>query len=182
MIPSKNASDDHTLATMTQAAEAVHLARPHAVGAIMTHRVKSCVADDTLSRVAQIMWDERCGVVPVVDDVDRPVAMVTDRDVAMAAYIQGQPLDAIAVRSAMSKSLFSVHVAQSIWSAEGIMRRQGVRRLPVVDDQRRLVGVVSIDDIARHVSQCTSTADALSPQAFAATVAALSHSRPAGSR
>jgi CBS domain-containing protein len=123
------------------------------------------------------MWDERCGVVPVVDERDQPIAMITDRDVAMAAYIQGSALDAILVRSAMSKRIFTVHVTESIWSAEGIMRRHTVRRLPVVDDRKRLVGLVSIDDIARHVSQGTSTSDALSPQAFAATVAALSHSQ-----
>ena len=178
MTASKTASDDHALAALSATAAAVHLARPRAVGAIMMRQVKSCRADEPLSRAARIMWDERCGVVPVVDDLDRPIAMVTDRDIAMAAYLQGKPLDAITVQTAMSKTVFTVHLTQSIWSAEGIMRRHGVRRLPVVDDHRRLVGVVSIGDIARHVSHNDSTAEALSPHAFAATVAALSHSRP----
>jgi CBS domain-containing protein len=176
------ASDDHRLATLTATADAAHLGRPDTVGAIMKKQVKSCHADDTLSRAAQIMWDERCGVVPVVDAMDRPIAMITDRDVAMAAYIRGRPLDALVVRSAMSMSLYCVGVAQSIWSAEGVMRRHGVRRLPVLDDNRRLAGVISIDDIARHISRSTSTENALSPQAFAATVAALSHATTPNSR
>jgi CBS domain-containing protein len=125
---------------------------PHAVGALMTRGVVSVHADDNLALCAQIMWEHRCGAVPVVDHAGRPIAMVTDRDVAMATYLQDRPLSEIVVSSAMSRALHSVYVGQSIWSAEGIMRRHTVRRLPVVDDHRRLIGVVSIDDIARHIA------------------------------
>jgi CBS domain-containing protein len=175
-------SDDHALATLAATADAAHLGRPHTVGAIMKQQVKSCGADEPLSRAAQIMWDERCGVVPVLNEIGRPIAMVTDRDVAMAAYIQGKPLDTILVRSVMSKSVVTVRVGQSIGEAEEIMRRHAVRRLAVVDDYRGLAGVISIDDIARHISQSTSTAGELSPQVFAATVAALSHASLPNSR
>lgn len=59
---------------------------------LMTETVQSCSASDSLQRAAQIMWDRDCGVVPVVDGDNCVVGMVTDRDIAMAAYTQGQPL------------------------------------------------------------------------------------------
>ena len=172
----KNA--DQNLASLAANAEQAHLDRPRAVGTIMNAAAASCRPDDTLAQCAQQMWEHCCGSVVVVDDADRPIAMVTDRDVAMACYLQGRALGEISVRTAMSTTLYAIHESQSIWAAEGVMRRMGVQRLPVVGDDARLVGVVSIDDIARHVSHCTQEKDALSPESFAATIAALGHTRP----
>src|SRR5690606_28351921 len=62
---------------------------------LMTRDVQVCGPRDDLNRAAQIMWDHDCGVVPVVDSERRPIGMVTDRDVCMAAYTQGKPLSAI---------------------------------------------------------------------------------------
>jgi CBS domain-containing protein len=59
---------------------------------LMTTNAKSCGTMDNLERAAQIMWENDCGVVPVVDGSERVVGMVTDRDICMAAYTQGQPL------------------------------------------------------------------------------------------
>ena len=59
---------------------------------VMNRNVKTCRSSDSLDRAAQLMWENDCGCVPIVDDEGRGVGMVTDRDVCMAAYTQGGPL------------------------------------------------------------------------------------------
>ncbi len=175
MSRSMNESADQVLAALAANAEAAHVHQPSSVGDIMTRSVWSCRPDDRLTHCAQIMWEHRCGATPVVDEQGRPIAMITDRDIAMAAFLQGGRLDDVAVRSAMSATVYTVRVDDRVDEAEQVMRRAGVRRLPVIDASERLVGVLSIDDIAHFIAQSTSTVEPLSPQAFAATVAALGH-------
>lgn len=158
-----------------------HRRRSHvSVGEIMTTDVASCSLGDTLNRCAQIMWERCCGSVPVIGADGRPTAIVTDRDISMAAYIQGKPLKSIRVTSAMSKQLFTVEVHASVSTAQRIMRRHGVRRLVVVDRTGQLAGLISIDDILGHASRAaTSPHGPFSSDAIADTVEGLRHvSRP----
>lgn len=117
---------------------------------LMAIDVKSCATYDTLNTAAQTMWDNDIGCVPVVDDDRYLVGMLTDRDVCMAAYIQGMPLTGSLVTSAMSKQVFSCASDDDIASAEKLMREKQVRRLAVIDAQGRLAGIISLNDIARE--------------------------------
>lgn len=118
---------------------------------VMTRGVRVCVGDDSLNRVAQMMWEGDCGCLPVitVNGEGKVVGMITDRDVAMAAYTQGKPLAAIGVSSAMSREVVFCQAGDDIEQAEAAMRAAQVRRLPVVDAAGKLVGIVSLNDIAR---------------------------------
>ncbi len=115
---------------------------------LMTEDVKSCRADDTLCVPAAIMWDRDCGFVPVVDDENHVVGVVTDRDVCMAAYTQGRSLDSIPTRTAMANVVFSCRPRDSMHKVEKLMNEKQVRRLPVLDENEVLIGVVSLSDIA----------------------------------
>jgi CBS domain-containing protein len=117
---------------------------------LMTTDVKACGQNDSLERAAQIMWETDCGIVPVVDDDNRVIAMITDRDICMAAYTQGRPLRQIAVSSAMSKQLHGVRENDALETVEGMMRRSRIRRVPVLDAGGHLKGILSINDLARH--------------------------------
>ena len=123
------------------------------VDQLMKTDVSTCSPNDSLARVAQIMWERDCGVVPVVDDTGRVVAMITDRDVCMAAFTQDMLLSHIPVRTAASRMVFSVRPDDTIETAEEIMRRRRVRRLPVTADGGRLVGILSLSDLARHTGR-----------------------------
>ena len=79
--------------------------------------------------------------------------MLTDRDICMAAYTQGRPLGEMQVSSAMSRQLFSCRPEDSLAKAEEIMRTNRIRRLPVIDADRHLVGILSLDDIAREATR-----------------------------
>jgi len=113
---------------------------------VMTRDVCACGAEDTLSRAAQLMWECDCGCVPVFDRSGVVCGMVTDRDICMAAYTQGLPLHQIAVRTAMSPRLHACRPEATVEEAQTLMRRNKVRRAPIVDSDH-LVGIVSLSDL-----------------------------------
>src|SRR5512146_1461988 len=115
---------------------------------IMNRAVETCHPQDSLNKAAQIMWDEPCGAVPVVDDQQKPVGFLTDRDVCMAAYTQGKRLEELRVETAMARKVVSCSGEDDLESAVGLMRQYRTRRLPVIDRNGALVGLLSLDDLA----------------------------------
>jgi CBS domain-containing protein len=117
---------------------------------LMTRNVASVRSDQSLAVAAQLMWDCDCGALPVVDaDAARVVGMITDRDICMATWSRGLAPGAITVGEVMSKNLAACQPRDAIARAESIMRTKQIRRLPVVDSGRRLLGILSLADIAR---------------------------------
>lgn len=117
---------------------------------LMTTEVGSCRPYDAADEAARIMWEQDCGAAPVVDQDGRVVAVLTDRDICMAAFTQGRALADIRVSSAMSRGLWSCRPEDDVKHAEKTMRAHQVRRLPVVDAEGRLVGILSLSDLARE--------------------------------
>jgi CBS domain-containing protein len=115
---------------------------------IMNRSPKVCHPQDSLSRGAQIMWEEPCGAVPVVDDDRKPVGFLTDRDICMAAYTQGKPLNELRVEIAMARKVVSCTVEDDLGCAAGLMRQNRTRRLAVIDKDGASVGLLSLDDLA----------------------------------
>ena len=109
-------------------------------------------ANETANAAAHLMWENDCGAVPVVDDGNRLIGMITDRDVCMAAYTQGRPLSEIPIATAMSKHVLVCHVSDSAETAEELMREGQVRRVPVIDNDGHPVGLVGIADLARFAA------------------------------
>jgi len=105
--------------------------------------------------------------------------MITDRDICMATWSRGQTPENIAVGNAMSTELVTCSPNDSIGFAESLMQTHKVRRIPVVDSERRLLGIISLADIARRAG-ATGAAGGdpdLSLEKLATTVAAISHER-----
>jgi CBS domain-containing protein len=121
------------------------------VSDVMTTTVHTCGACDPLSRVAGIMWHFDVGAVPVVDEAHRPVAMITDRDICMAAYTRNVAIDQLRVQSAMSKQIIAIRPDATVEACEELMRWWQIRRVPVVDDSGRLIGLVTISDLANEL-------------------------------
>lgn len=100
--------------------------------------------------------------------------MVTDRDICMAALTRGQPLHAIPIGVAMSKDVRSCSPDATLVEAEDVMRVAQVRRLPVIDSDGCLVGIVSLNDLARLAERETGRKSRdLSSQEVTATLAAI---------
>jgi CBS domain-containing protein len=115
---------------------------------LMTTDVKRCTLDTNLASAARIMWEGDCGAVPVTDERDHVVGVITDRDICIAAATRAGTEGEIPVRDVISKTLYSCAPGDDVRSALETMKTRKVRRLPVIDQGGRLAGIVSIHDIA----------------------------------
>jgi CBS domain-containing protein len=116
---------------------------------IMSTPVATSSTNSHLNDAAQVMWECDCGSVPVVDADGRLAGIITDRDLCMAAYTQGQRLEEIPIGLAMASQVLACHIDDSVNTAEQLMREGQVRRVPVIDNDGRPVGMVSLTDLAR---------------------------------
>ncbi len=122
---------------------------------LMSGTVRVCQPDDSLNEAARIMWETDCGLVPVTaaDGSGAVVGVITDRDICMAVYTQGKTLGEIPVGAVMTRKVHCCKPSDSLEEAQSIMRIAQVRRLPVVDGEGRLVGLLSLADLAREASR-----------------------------
>jgi CBS domain-containing protein len=119
---------------------------------LMARPVQSCGPNDSLAHAAQLMWDHDCGCLPVCvsNGHSQVVGVITDRDICMCALFQGRTLNDIRVSEAMSRSVYMCHPEDSLADVETSMREARIRRLPVVDAQGQLVGMISLADLAHE--------------------------------
>jgi CBS domain-containing protein len=115
---------------------------------VMNSQVHSCRPDTNLAVAGVVMWDYNCGTLPVVDDTGHVVGMITDRDIAIAAATQGRPAREIPVRDVISSTVYSCTPDEDVLAALKIMRHAKVQRLPVVNAEGRLQGILCLNDIA----------------------------------
>ncbi|HXT68766.1 MAG TPA: CBS domain-containing protein [Vicinamibacterales bacterium] len=116
---------------------------------IMSHPVVTCSTAAMADEAARLMWENDCGIVPIVDADGHLSGVITDRDLCMAAYTQGMALAAIPVTSAMAGHVAAAHVDDSVESVESLMRASQIRRVPILDRNDRLAGIVAMNDLAR---------------------------------
>ena len=118
---------------------------------VMTCKVFVCGPETDMQQAARLMWENDCGVLPVVNTRDEVVGLITDRDLCMAAYTRGQSLREMPVRESMSKEVFSCSPSDSLEQAIRVMGDHQVRRLPVVGERGQLLGLLSQNDLLRRI-------------------------------
>jgi CBS domain-containing protein len=106
-------------------------------------------ADKPVAYAAQMMKEEDVGLAPVVEG-DRLVGALTDRDIVTRVVAEGRDPQSVPVREVASKDLVTIEPQQDLNEALRLMASYQVRRLPVVEDDGRLVGVVAQADVARE--------------------------------
>jgi CBS domain-containing protein len=138
----------------------------------MTKQVASVRATDSAAVAARLMWDCDCGAVPVVDENGCAVAMLTDRDICMGALMRDRAPSAIPVSEVMSRDLQCCEPDDNLSTAEQTMRAYQIRRVPIVDRERRLLGMLSLADIVRATDhQRGRGARPIGPEEVAGTLA-----------
>jgi len=115
---------------------------------LMTQNPFCVSSDQSLNDATQLMWEHNCGSVPVVNAENHVVAMLTDRDIAMSAYITGNRLADTPVSSAQSGQVVSCKPDNDLSTVEELMQLHQLHRIPVVGDNHELVGIVSLNDLA----------------------------------
>lgn len=120
---------------------------------VMSSDVRMCRPDDTIRDAATTMIEIDAGALPVADD-DRLVGMITDRDIAVRAVAEGKGPDTT-VDEVMSREVLYCYDDQDLEDVARNMGKIQVRRLPVVDRDKRLVGIVSLADLARNEEPTT---------------------------
>lgn len=120
------------------------------IKSLMTSPAVTVQPNDTLAHAANLLWNHDCGALPVVDKEGRVGAMVTDRDVCIAAWSTGKPLAELRVRDAMSQSIVTARADDTLALAVDRMAMHQVHRLPVVDEHERPIGILSLNDLARR--------------------------------
>ena len=116
---------------------------------IMTSNPRTIDADKSVAYAAKMMREEDVGVAPIIEG-EKLIGLLTDRDIAVRVAAQGRDPNQVKVRDVASTRLVTIHPQQDLDEALRIMAKHQVRRLPVVEEDGRLVGVVAQADIARE--------------------------------
>ena len=117
---------------------------------IMTSSVKCVPPDASVSEAARLMGEFDVGALPICDH-DRLAGMITDRDIAVRAVGQGRDPKSTKVRDAMSEGIVYIYDDQDVEEAARLFETKKIRRLPVLNHDKRLVGMVSLGDLAVNV-------------------------------
>jgi CBS domain-containing protein len=118
---------------------------------LMTDNPRTVTPDASAVEAATVMRDEDAGVVPIVESDGRLAGVVTDRDIALRVVAEGREPGSTTVGEIASQNLATIDPQQDIDEALRLMAKHQVRRLPVVEEDGKLVGILAQADVARHL-------------------------------
>lgn len=113
---------------------------------IMTSDVQCCGPDTNLAAVATMMWDSDCGALPVLNTNGQVMGMITDRDICMATATKNKAPSEITVWETTSGKAYTCKPTDDVHTALDLMKRERVRRLPVVDEEGVFQGIIAMND------------------------------------
>jgi CBS-domain-containing membrane protein len=123
------------------------------VADIMTREVQCCAPHTNLAAAAKMMWDRDCGILPVLNVDGHVLGVITDRDICMAAATRNKPPSDITVWETISNKVYTCRASDDVHVALETMTRHQLRRLPVVDEDGTLSGMVSMNDLILHAGE-----------------------------
>lgn len=114
---------------------------------IMTGSPSVCDLNESLAEAAKTMWEADCGVLPVLKDGKEVVGLITDRDICMAMAMRDSHPTAVSAEEVITGEVYSVEPEDNIQKALEVMQQHQVRRLPVINAEGELEGMLSMNDI-----------------------------------
>ena len=126
------------------------------IGEICTREVVQCERTTPVAAIAQLMRNHHVGDVIVVDRKEGksvPVGIVTDRDLVVQVLAQGVNPGGLTAKDLMNEDLVTAQESEVVYDAIWHMRSKGIRRLPVVDVQKFLIGVLTADDVTEFLAE-----------------------------
>jgi CBS domain-containing protein len=122
---------------------------------LMTSDVKICRSETNLAEAVKDLWEGDCGALPVVNDEGRVTGVITDRDICIAIATRGRSADRIAVREVAQGHPHTCLPDDDASAALQTMKVHKIRRLPVVDAEGHMRGMLSLNDIVTHAGAAT---------------------------
>lgn len=132
---------------------------------VMTPNPQTVTEKDTIVQAARIMRDQDTGVVPVVDDSRKIIGLITDRDIVVRAIADGKDISKVRVNELMTKQVRTVNEDASVREVLEVMSGAQIRRVPVVNRNNELIGIVSMKDIATDTKEDSKVGQAKVGQA-----------------
>jgi CBS domain-containing protein len=117
------------------------------VNELMTADAKAIWLTQSLADAAKEMWENDCGVLPIIKDGRKVVGMITDRDICMATAIRDRNPSSISIEEVMNPTVYAAEPDEDVEHALQTMREHKIRRLPVLNLEGELQGIVSMNDI-----------------------------------
>lgn len=117
---------------------------------IMTPGAQAIWLTESLADAAKLMWDNDCGVLPIIKDGRKVIGMITDRDICMASAMRDVNPSSISVEEVMTGRVFGVKPEDNVDDALQAMQEHRIRRLPVINPEGELEGIVSMNDVLLH--------------------------------
>jgi len=115
---------------------------------VMTPNPVCCSPETPLDQVARLMRQNNCGEIPILDSTDRPIGVITDRDIVCRVVADGKNPMAYTAETCMSESVVTVPTDAPLEEVIATMERHQIRRVPVVDEQGCCTGIIAQADVA----------------------------------
>jgi len=128
---------------------------------VMTKRPVCCLPNDMVAKVAQLMKSKDIGPVPIIESeqTKKLVGIVTDRDLALKIVAEGRDAKSTKAEEVMTRKVVTCRPEDDLQKALDAMSEHQLRRIPVVGDDNKLIGIIAQADVATRVNQPQKTAD-----------------------
>ena len=128
---------------------------------VMTQNPVCCLPTDSVSKAAQLMKAENVGSIPVIEDEKtmKLIGIVTDRDLAVQVVAPERDAGSTQVSDVMTYEVVSCRASDDVQKAVDAMSQHQLRRMPVIDSDHRIVGIISQADVATRVDRTEETAE-----------------------
>lgn len=128
---------------------------------VMTKEPVCCLPEDTAAKVAQLMQRDNIGSIPVIEDekTQRLAGIVTDRDLVLKVIAKGQDAKTTKVETVMTRQMVTCLAEDDLQKALDAMAEHQLRRIPIVDSNKKIVGIIAQADVATRVNQPEKTAE-----------------------
>lgn len=128
---------------------------------VMTKEPVCCLPGDTAAKVAQLMQRDNLGSIPVIenDQTQKLVGILTDRDLVLKVIAKGQDAKTTKVEAIMTRQMVTCQAEDDVQKAVDAMAKHQLRRILIVDNDHKIVGIIAQADIATRVNQPAKTAE-----------------------
>jgi len=128
---------------------------------VMTKKPVCCLPNDMVAKVAQLMKSKDIGPVPIIENeqTKKLVGIVTDRDLALKIVAEGRDAKSTKAEEVMTRKVVTCRGEDDVQKALDAMSEHQLRRIPVVDNDNRIVGIIAQADVATRVDQPAKTAE-----------------------